>query len=559
MTNDNQPGARLIAEALLAQGVERVYLVPGESFLPLLDALYDLQGRIRVITCRHEHGAICMAEAEAKLTGRPGVCLVTRGPGACNASIGVHIAFQDSTPLILLVGQVPRSHLGREAFQEVDFRRFFGPLAKSAEQAERADRLPEAMARAFRLALSGRQGPAVLALPEDMLREPAPPEVAPRIDPDGPYPGPEAMERLRALLAKAERPVMLIGGGGWTDAARANLLAFAAQANLPTACGFRRNDILDNFHPCYIGELGYDADPELVARVRSADVILAVGTRMGQVISQGYTLIDPARHTLVQVHPEAAEFGKVFPPHLAIQAGMAEFAQAAARLPGLDGRRWESWAAEGRRSHDRHRSPPQPARQPLDMAQVMAWLDERLPKDAIVTVDAGNFTFWPQRFIRFGGGRRLLGPVNGAMGYGVPAAIAAKLAAPERLVVGVCGDGGFGMTGIELATAMQSGAAMVVLVMDNGMYGTVRMHQERGYPGRSIGTDLTSPDFAALARAHGAHAETVAVTADFAPAFERCVDSGRPALIHLKTDPEAITPRTTLTAVRDAGRLGTAQ
>ena len=550
-TGTARAGGRLIAEALLAQGVDRVFIVPGESFLALLDALYGLEGLIQVVTCRHEHGAVMMAEAHGKLTGRPGVCIVTRGPGACNASIGVHVAFQDSTPLVLLVGQVPRPHLGREAFQEVDFRAFFGPIAKWADQADRADRLPELLARAFRNALSGRPGPSVLALPEDVLRDNVTAPSPPRIEAEGPHPNPGGMERLHHMLGDAERPVMLVGGGGWTDEARAELLVFAASSNIPTACGFRRNDIIDNRHPCFIGELGYDADPALVARVRDADLVLAVGTRLGQVITQGYSLIKPFGHghELVHVHPEAGEFGKVFTPVLAIQAGTSEFAKAAARLLPVDGHRWEVWAAEARRDYEAHRrlAPP---RGPLDMAHAMAWLDDRLPRDAIVTVDAGNFTFWPQRYLHFGGGRRLLGPINGAMGYGVPGAVAAKLAAPERMVVGFCGDGGFGMTGSELATAMLTGAAAIFIVMDNGMYGTVRMHQERSFPERPIGTALLNPDFAAIARAHGAHGETVERTEDFGPAFDRAAASGKPAILHVKTDPEAITPRTTISGLR---------
>lgn len=541
-------GGRAVAEALLAQGVERVFCVPGESFLPLLDALHDLRDRIQVVAARHEHGAVCMAEAQAKLTGRPGVCLVTRGPGACNAAIGVQIAFQDSTPLVLLVGQVPRPHQGREAFQETDFRRLFAPLAKWADQAERADHLPEMMNRAFRVAQAGRAGPAVLALPEDVLREEtAVPTMAPA-EIRGPSPHPTDMDGLRDMLAVAERPLMLVGGSGWTEAAKANLLAFAASSNLPTACDFRRNDILDNSHPCFVGELGYDRDPALAGILQWADLLIAVGTRLGQVITQGYTAITP-RHRLIHVHPEAAELGRVYVPALGIQAGAAEFAEAAARLKPVDGHKWGAWAEEARRAHEAGRLPQQDGGR-LDMARVMAWLDERLPRDAIVVVDAGNFTFWPQRFIRYGGGRRLIGPVNGAMGTGVPGAVAAKLAAPDRVVLGIAGDGGFGMTGSELATAMATGAAVILLVVDNGMYGTVRMHQEKAYPRRPLGTALANPDFAAIARAHGAHGETVERTADFAPAFIRALGAGRPALIHLKTDPDIITPRTTLSAIR---------
>ncbi len=546
-------GGRLIADALRVHGVETVFCVPGESYLEIMDALYDVSGDIALISCRHEHGAANMAEAYGKLTGRPGVCMVTRGPGACNASIGAHTAFQDSTPMVLLVGQVRRGHMGREAFQEVDFRHMYAPLAKWVTQVERAEQLPEVMARAFRTAVSGRPGPVVLALPEDMLREAA--DVA-----DGAayrcvraHPDPADLERLRRRLAGAERPVMIIGGGGWTDEARDGILAFAEAHGLPTCTSFRRHDLFDNSHACFVGELGLGPNPALVKRVKEADVLLVVGARLGEMTTQGYTIVEAPtpRQSLIHVHASAEELGRVFEPALAIQSGMAEFVEAARALDPVDGTRWREWAAGARRDYEDNRRPPA-FDGALDLGRVMTELNERLSPDAIVTVDAGNFSGWAQRYLAFGGGRRFLGATSGAMGYGVPAAVAAKIAMPERMVVACVGDGGFGMTGQELLTAVLYGVDPVILVFNNAMYGTIRMHQERDHPGRVIGTDLASPDFAALAVAYGAHGETVERTEDFAPAFERALGSGKAAVIELRMDPDVINTRTTLTALRGA-------
>jgi acetolactate synthase I/II/III large subunit len=543
-------GGRLVVDALLAHGARRVFGVPGESFLPILDALFDVRGRLEFVTCRHEHGAAMMAEAHGKLTGEPGVCLVTRGPGACNAAIGVHTAFQDSTPMLLLVGQVERRFLGREAFQEVDLAAMFRPLAKVALQIERTDQIPDAMAAAMHSARSGRPGPVVLALPEDVLADhgtvpDAPPRRAEELPPD-----PGRMERLHRMLGDASRPIMLVGGG-WTEASRADILAFAEANRLPICCGFRRNDIIDNSHPCFVGELGIGANPALVARVRRADLLLAVGTRIGEAASQGYTLPSESGPELVHVHPDPAELGRVFAPALAIPASSARFAVAARRLAPIRSERWRDWAA-GARSDYLADSEPMATASALDLGQVMAYLRRVLPADAIVTVDAGNFSGWPQRFLRFGGGRRLLGAANGAMGYGVPAAIAAKLHHSEKMVVACVGDGGFGMTGQELATAIRHGAAPIVLLFDNGMYGTIRMHQERSYPDRVIGTALSNPDFASLAAAYGAHGERVERTEEFSPAFERATKAGRAAVIELRADPEMISTRTTLSRLRRA-------
>ena len=559
MHNRAQPrtGGRLVADALRVHGVETVFCVPGESYLEIMDGLFDVSGDIALISCRHEHGAANMAEAYGKLTGRPGVCMVTRGPGACNASIGAHTALQDSTPMVLLVGQVRRGYMGREAFQEVDYRQMYAPLAKWVTQVERAEQLPEVMARAFRTAVSGRPGPVVLALPEDMLGEAA--DVADTAPYETEHARPDAgdLERLRRILADAERPVMVIGGGGWTDAARDGIAAFAEAHGLPTCCSFRRHDLFDNTHACFVGELGLSPDPALVKRVKEADVLLVVGARLGEMTTQGYTIVEAPKpkQTLIHVHAGAEELGRVFEPALAIHSGMAEFFEAARSLAPVDGSRWREWSAEARRDYEKNRTPP-PYKGALDLGRVMAELSERLPRDAIVTVDAGGFSTWTQRYLAFGAGRRFLGGTSGAMGYAVPAAVAAKIAAPERMVVACVGDGGFGMTGQEVLTAVMYGVDPVILVFNNSMYGTIRMHQERHHPGRVIGTDLVSPDFAALAGTYGAHGETVETTRDFMPAFERALGSGKPAVIELRMDRDVVSARTTLSALREGAGQG---
>ncbi len=547
-------GGQVVVDALRDRGIDTVFCVPGESFLPILDALYDAP-EISVIACRHEHGAAMMTEAYGKLTGRPAVCLVTRGPGACNAAIGVHTAFQDATPMLLLIGQVRRAFIGREAFQEVDLTRMFAPLAKRAAQVDDDAALPAAVADAVRDASAGRPGPVVLALPEDLLAATTtvadiPPHRAGDAEADAET-DEGLMERLHHRLGDARRPLMILGGGGWTDQARADIHAFAVASGLPVACAFRRHDIFPNRAPLFAGELGIGPNPALVARARAADLLIAVGTRLGEITSQGYTLLPAAGGggvdgpDLIHVHPDASEPGRVFPVVLAIPAGPAAFAAAASRLAPVNAGRWRDWATAAHADFLADRSVAVGG-DGLDLRQVMTVLDKALPDDAVVTVDAGNFSGWPQRFLSFGGGRRLLGPCNGAMGYAVPAAIAAKHVFPERSVVACVGDGGFGMTGQELATAMARDLAVVVLIFDNGMYGTIRAHQERAFPGRAIATALTNPDFTALARAYGARGETVARTVTFAPALSRALGGAGPAVIVLKVDPEMITTRARL-------------
>ena len=553
MSNDvpATTGGKILVDALHAHGVDLAFCVPGESYLAVLDALYDVRDAIRLIVCRQEGGAAFMAEAYGKLTGRPGICFVTRGPGATNASIGVHTAYQDSTPMLLFIGQVGSDVAEREAFQEIDYRRMFGPMTKWVAQIERADRVAEYVSRAFQVAVSGRAGPVALALPEDMLVAQAP--ILPLLPyrPVKPHPGAADLERLLRMLREAQRPLLMLGGGDWSEAASDDARAFAEAWNLPVACTFRRQDLLDNRHANYVGEIGIVTSAELKQRVRDADLVLAAGPRLGEMTTSGYTLFDipTPRQRVVHVHPGSEELGRVYRAELMINAGMAEFCAAARRLPAIAKPAWAQWTAALRAEYLKTLEPGSSPGQ-INMSEVVVWLRSRLPEGSIITNGAGNFSGWPQRFHQSPGFRTQLAPTNGAMGYGVPAAIAAKLVHPARTVVCFAGDGDFLMTGQELATAVQYSASVVFVVLNNNMYGTIRMHQERDYPARVHGSDLRNPDFAALARAYGAHGEIVERTQDFAPAFERAVSAGRPAVLELRIDPEAITTRTTLTQVR---------
>jgi acetolactate synthase-1/2/3 large subunit len=544
-------GGQLVVAALRAHRVDMAFSVAGESYLEVLDALFDAP-EIRLVTCRQEGGAAFMAEAYGKLTGKPGVLLVTRGPGACNASIGIHTAFQDSTPMVVLVGQVARHQIDREAFQEVDFRKMFAPLAKWVAQIDMAERVPELINQAFQVATSGRPGPVVLALPEDMLRDHSAAAVVGPYRPVRAHPGATDLAELRRLLVAAQRPIMLVGGGSWSDQACHDITKFAEASQLPVCCSFRRQDIVDNRSPSFVGDLGTGASAALVARIKEADLVLAVGARIGEITSQSYSLMgipDPGK-VLVHVHAGAEELGRVFRPSLPIQSGMSEFAAAAAALPPVLAPRWSDWRAAVRAEYEAGLVPSAAAGGALDLGKVLTWLRGRLPDDAIVTSDAGNFSGWPNRFLQYRRPGRQLGPTSGAMGYGVPAAVAAKLVHPDRLVVGFCGDGGFMMTGQEIATSMLEGVGPIILVFNNAMYGTIRMHQERRFPGRVVGTALKNPDFLALARAYGAFGASVARTQEFAPAFEEAAAGEGPAIIELKMDPEMITTRTTLSEIR---------
>ena len=546
-------GGQIAVQSLLAQGVDHVFCVPGESHLPVLDALYDVRERIRLVVCRHESGASNMAEAYGKLTGRPGIALVTRGPGASNAAIGIHTAFQDSTPLVLLVGQVPRDFADREAFQEIDYRRMFGQSAKWVGQIDDPGRIPEYLSHAFHTAAGGRPGPVVLALPEDMLSEEAEAPAAPRYRRIAAAPSPEQIEQVRSLLSAARRPVAILGGSGWTFEACANVRRFAEAWQLPVACAFRFQDLFDNDHPQYAGDVGIGINPRLARRIREADVALVVGARLGEMTTSGYTLFEvpSPRQTLVHAHSGAEELGRVYAADLPINSGMPELAAALAPLRPAAPPPWADETAAARIDYLAWNEPVQ-VPGPMQLAEIVRWLRERLPADAIVTNGAGNFSAWVHRFHRYRRFRTQLGPTSGAMGYGLPAAVAAKAVHPERMVIAFSGDGDFLMSGQELATAVQHGLAVIVLVVNNDAYGTIRMHQERKYPGRVHGTTLANPDFAAYARSFGAFGEVVESTAQFAPAFERAAASGQPALLELRLPLEAITPATTLTAIREA-------
>lgn len=555
MTKNVKPrnGGRILIDALIGHGVEMAFCVPGESYLAALDALHDSQDKIKLIVCRQEGGAAYMADAYGKLTGKPGICFVTRGPGATNASVGVHTAFQDSTPMILFIGQVARDQVEREAFQEIDFRRMYGPMVKWVAEIDDAARIPELVSQAFHRAVNGRPGPVVLALPEDMLTDVVEVGDAAHFKVSRGHPGEEDMATFRTMLAKAQRPLVILGGGGWDADAVADFRAFAEANNLPIGCAFRCQDLFDNTLPNYVGDVGIGINPKLAQRIRESDLLIAVGARLGEMTTSGYTLIDipvPAQK-LVHVHASAEELGRVYQATLPINSGMAAFARAVRKLGPVDHRAWDSWTTGARADYlenIKHGTIPGS----LQMGDIMAWLRERLPADAILTNGAGNYATWSHRFYQYRKYRSQLGPTNGSMGYGVPAAVAAKLAAPERIVVSFNGDGCFMMNGQELATAVQYGANAVFLVINNGMYGTIRMHQEKTYPGRVSGTDLHNPDFVALGKAYGAHAELVETTAQFAPAFERALAAGKPALLELRLDPEAITPKASLTDLREA-------
>ncbi len=552
MTPNARSGGQLLVDALKVHGVDMAFCVPGESYLAALDALHDARS-IRLIVCRQEGGAANMAEAYGKLTGRPGICFVTRGPGAANAAIGVHTALQDSTPMILFVGQVARDQVEREAFQEVDFRRMFGPLAKWVAEIGDARRIPELVSQAFHRAVAGRPGPVVLALPEDMLTDRVAAADSGPYKVVRPHPGAADMRRLGELLRAARRPFVILGGGGWSAAAAADFGAFAAANELPVGTSFRCQDLLDNRHDNFVGDVGIGINPALAERIRRCDLLLAVGARLGEMTTSGYTLlrVPVPEQTLVHVHAGAEELGRVYQAALPINSGMAEFAAAAKALPAIRPAPWSEWTAAARADYLAYIAPQSgPGR--LQLAEIVAYLRRRLPAETIVTNGAGNYTAWMHRYYQYRGFRTQLGPTSGAMGYGLPAAVAAKAVHPDRPVVCFAGDGCFLMSGQELATAVQYALPIVVIVVNNGMYGTIRMHQEREYPGRVVGTDLVNPDFAAYARAFGAHGETVEETAAFAPAFERAMAAGRPALIELRVDPEAITPRASLSDIRAA-------
>lgn len=555
-------GGHILADGLLAQGVDTIFGVPGESFLAVLDGLYPHRDRSRFVICRQEGGAAFMADAYAKLTGKPGVLMVTRGPGAANASVGIHSARQDSTPMVVLVGQVGTDFLDREAFQEIDYRRMFGPLTKWVGQVDRAERIPEYLSHAFQVATSGRMGPVLLALPEDMLMQRANVTDAPRHCPVQPAPDDDQIVRVGELLAGARRPLVLLGGSGWTEQACADLRGFVERNALSVACAFRWQDLLDNDHPNYVGDVGIGVNPKLADRIRESDLVLAFGPRLGEMTTSGYTLFEVPvpRQSLVHAHPGIDELGSVYRAILMINTGMP---QLMARLRGLnvDTRAWRAATVQAREQYEAWQKRP-PAMERLapaiDPWALIQTLRARLPHDTIITNGAGNFATWAHRFWRYGGLRSQLAPTSGAMGAGLPAAIAAKMAAPARTVLCLAGDGEFLMTGQELATAAQYRAGVLVLVFNNGMYGTVRMHQEREYPDRVLGSELTNPDFARLAQAFGGFGAVARDNAQFeqliGPALRFTEQRRMPAVIELPIDPQAITPNLTLDQIREAAR-----
>ncbi|WP_187972111.1 thiamine pyrophosphate-binding protein [Aquibium microcysteis] len=544
-------GGQLIVDALEANGVETVFCVPGESYLAVLDALHD--SAIRTIVCRQEGGAAMMADCAGRLTGKPGICFVTRGPGATNASAGIHIAAQDSVPMILFIGQVARGNLEREAFQEVDYKAFYGSIAKWVVEIDDPARVPEFVTRAFAVATSGRPGPVVISLPEDMLTAECETVAPLPWTPVETAPDPHLVQRAVDLLAAAERPIAILGGTRWSERAVADFQRSAESWSLPVGCSFRRQMLFDHLHPCYAGDIGIGPNPKLAAAVREADVVLLIGGRFGEMPSSDYSLLKSPYpdQTLIHVHPDAGELGRVYRPTIAINASPEAFAAAFA---GRGPKALPAWAD---RTEELHRAyldwstPPESGPGAVHMGPIMRHLESVLPDDAILTNGAGNYATWIHRFHRFRRFATQGAPTSGSMGYGTPAAVAAKALFPDREVVAFAGDGCFLMNGQEFATAVQYGLPIVVIVVNNGIYGTIRMHQEREYPGRPVATDLVNPDFAALARAYGGHGETVEKTADFAPAFERARAAGRPAIVEIRLDPEAITPTRTLTQIRE--------
>jgi acetolactate synthase-1/2/3 large subunit len=540
--------AEILVDQLRIHGVRHVFCVPGESYLAVLDALRDSD--LAVTVCRQEGGAAMMAEAVGKVTGRPGVCFVTRGPGATNASPGIHIARQDSTPLVVFVGQVARDMREREAFQELDYRAVFGSMTKWATEIDDPARIPEIVSRAFYTAANGRPGPVVVSLPEDMLSERVAVDDAPAFSPIETSPGPVEMAKFVQLLGGARAPILILGGSRWSQEASDRVAGFAEKFALPVCTTFRRLHLFDALHPCYAGDLGIGPNPKLVERINSADLVALIGGRMGELPSQSYTLfnIPQPQMTFVHVHPGVEELGRVYSPKLAIHATPTAFAAALAHLdvPGAPRDQAEAAHAEYLAWTET------PTEQPggVNLGAIMVWLREYLPDDAILCNGAGNYAAWIHRFFRFRRFGQHVAPTAGSMGYGVPAAVATKRLYPERPVVCIAGDGDFLMNGQEFATAVQYGLPFVVVIADNGIYGTIRMHQEREYPGRIVATDLRNPDFAAYARAFGGFGVNVESTADFPAAFKEAQASGKPAIIRLAIDPEAITPMTTLAKIR---------
>jgi acetolactate synthase I/II/III large subunit len=552
LSSKGRTGGQVLVDALRINGVRTVYCVPGESFLPVLDALYLVRDEINLITCRQEGGATHMAEAYGKITGEPGICFVTRGPGSTNASIAVHTARQDSTPLILFVGQVERGVLGREAWQELDYRQMFGSIAKWVDQVDSADRLPEMISRAFSVATSGRPGPVVLALPEDMLFELSTVKDAQKYQSSQAAPTQESLMEMQSLISKAKKPLLILGGGGWNAQATLDIAVFSESFGLPVACVFRRQDLINNQHPNYVGEIGLGMNPKLLEQINESDLLIIVGARMGETSTNGYTLLDipNPKQTLIHVHGDVNELGHVYQPTLGINASPIIFAAAAKKLKlsrALS--KTNDWLNTARQNYLNFIKPLETIGE-INLGEIVAYLNITIPDDSYITNGAGNYTLWVQRFFQYKKFRTQLAPTSGTMGYGLPAAIAAKIEHPERLSICFAGDGCFLMNGQELATAVQYQANVIIIVVNNSMYGSIRMHQERHYPNNVWGSTLANPNFIDLAKAYGAHAELVDKTADFPAAFERAKNAGRPALIEVQTSDEILTPRLTVSDLR---------
>ncbi len=547
-------GGQILVDQLRIHGADTIFCVPGESYLATLDALYDVQNDIKLVVCRQEGGAAYMAEAYGKLTGKPGICFVTRGPGATNASLGIHTAHQDSSPVILLVGQVGRAMMDREAFQEVNFREMYAPLSKWVTQIDDPNRIPEVMSRAFHVATSGRPGPVVIALPEDMQKEKASVNDAKRYAPINPAPSAESMAQLKEMLGNAQRPFVILGGSGWTQESCKDFTQFAENFDLPVGAAFRRQDLIDNRHPNYAGDVGLGINPLLAKRLQETDLLLVVGAQMTEIITDGYERfsIPCPSQTLVHIAAGLDELARVYEPEMAIHSGMANFAAAAKTLEAPDNVPWSDWTKSARADQDGNITIPD-MKGDVDLGAIIQWLGERLPEDAIVANGAGNFSNWVHRFYPYRSYPTELAPQSGSMGYGVPSAVAAKTVHPDRIVVSFNGDGDFLMCGQEIATARQYNLGIVFVVVNNGTYGTIRMHQEKFYPGRISGTDLVNPDFAALGKAYGLTGEVVESTEEFAPAFERALESDGPAMIEVRVEQDQISPRATLSGLREAG------
>ena len=558
MASNHEPrlGGHILADQLVIQGADTAFCVPGESYLTLLDGLYHHQNSIRVVHSRHEGAAANMADAYGKMTGKPGICMVTRGPGATNASIGVHTAFQDSTPMIVLIGQIGRSMTDREAFQEIDYRRMFGEMSKWVAQIDQVERIPEYISRAFHVAQSGRPGPVVLALPEDMLSSMVTVADAKKSYPVEAAPTPEAMEELRDRLSKAKKPLLIVGGPTWNKQAVEDVTAFVEANNLPVACAFRYQDRFNNTHPNYVGDIGIGINPKLATRVKESDLLIIAGPRMGEMTTGGYSMLNipETDQDLIHIMPGAEELGRVYNPDLGINSSLRQFCKMARELAPVDNSAWASEAAIGNADY-LERIKPTDVPGDVNMSEIVSWLSNRMPEDGVVTHGAGNYSVWVTRFFQHRTYPTQIAPTNGAMGYSVPAAIGAKITDPNRMVVSFNGDGCFMMLGQEMITAKQFNAPVIFIVVNNGMLGTIRMHQEREFPNNVMSTELMNPDFVQLAESYGAQGERVTRTEDFEAAFERAVNCGRSALIELVVDEQALTPAQTLDQVRAAGSV----